>query len=212
MRKRFLSTIILMVFLFNTISVYASESGDGSKQYIIVLETPPIAEQSQGGISLMTVGEVTVEESEIEIAEEQEFIIEQISNINTEEINIVEQLDTVLNCIIIESEELDIDEISKLTGVKTVYEDQPITLSPVDPEPKATATVSNEGVSSPYIVNGIKGEKMLIAVIDAGFDAEHEAFTISEGTEVRFSEDTANNLISEKCLDGVYISEKITIL
>lgn len=210
MRKRFLSAIILMVFLFNTISVYASEPGDGVKQYIIVLETPPIAEQSRGGISLMTVGEAAVEESEIEIAEEQEFIIEQISDINTEEINIVEQLDTVLNCIIIESEELDIDEISRLPGVKSVYEDQPITLSPVEPEPKETYSVVESGVTSPYVVDGIKGEKMLIAIIDAGFDVEHEAFAISDNTEVRFSEETARSLISEKGLTGVvYKSEKI---
>lgn len=208
MVKKCLVLIFSFVLSLNVLCL-ASGISDTKKQYIIILETPPIAEKSIGEASLMTVGDVVVEKSEENIAKEQQMIIDKIDNLNSCEITVVEQLDTVLNCIIIESEELDIEKIAELSGVKEVFEDQPILMTPIEYDLKSTYSASETAVSAPYAVDGIKGEEMLIAIIDDGFDALHKAFAISEGTEVRLSEDKANSLIEENNLTGNYLNKKI---
>ncbi|MDO5734441.1 MAG: S8 family serine peptidase [Eubacteriales bacterium] len=56
---------------------------------------------------------------------------------------------------------------------------------------------------------GLKGEGMVIAVIDTGVTASHPAMRISEGTQVKLSREKVEQLIQEKGLLGRYVNEKI---
>ena len=94
----------------------------------------------------------------------------------------------------------EIEKIEKLKGVKNVY----ISDEYERPEPLMTDSHGLIGSSETWDI-GYKGEGMVVAVIDSGFDVSHKDFILSEDTLPALNKE---NIKTSK-LDGKYYTEKV---
>lgn len=97
----------------------------------------------------------------------------------------------------------DLDELSKLPGVKEVY------ISNEYERPNAKIDMDTSlgmvGAEIAWNTNGFKGEGTVVAVIDSGFDSSHKDFNITDPSKVSLTKEFVDSL----GLAGRYYNAKI---
>ena len=186
----FLTAAALVLNVFSFSGVYAADGSDTVKRYIILLDTPSVSEQAaeNGGISLFSLDSDAGTFAEEAISAEHSEVIDRISDTEDEPFSVAYELDTVLNCIVIEGSSLDIESLSRIYGVKEVFEDVSIPLSPLDENPDADFTFNRSAVQR-YTADGFRGEGTVIAVIDGAFQADHPVFRLTDSSSASLSKD-----------------------
>ncbi len=130
-------------------------------------------------------------------------------------------MDTLVSAFSIEVKRQYLTEISKIPGVKRVHEAQRYLPPDVKPTkggnppdhkgatPELYASVDIIGAQKVWNETGYRGEGTLVGILDTGFDINHNAFSLDEGVEVKYTEAEMNALIREKGLPGKYVSSKV---
>lgn len=93
-----------------------------------------------------------------------------------------------------------IREIPGVRGVEVAERYEPVMQGAV------TMTGANLAWEAPY---HLKGEGMVVSIVDTGIDPDHEAMRLSDESTAALTEEKVNQLIAERGLPGHYISAKV---
>lgn len=99
----------------------------------------------------------------------------------------------------------DLEKVKKIKNVKEVYPVNEFNAPPSVP----MMTSSNDMIGSPTAWEaGYKGEGMVVAVIDSGYDVNHKDFKITDPSKAKLNEEKVQAIIREHNLPGRYYNEK----
>ncbi|WHY76935.1 S8 family serine peptidase [Neobacillus sp. WH10] len=100
----------------------------------------------------------------------------------------------------------DIAKLEAVEGVKNVYLANEYK-RPVKPDLKTSKSL----VQAPetWADAGLKGEGMIVAVIDTGVDPAHKDFVLSDDSKAGLSEEDVEQIVSKDGLKGKYYTEKV---
>ncbi|WP_235863984.1 cell wall-binding repeat-containing protein [Sutcliffiella halmapala] len=101
----------------------------------------------------------------------------------------------------------DIEKIESLSEVTRVYLANEYNRPEVEPDMET----SHQFIQSTKAWGDahLKGEGMVVSVIDTGVDPDHQDFVISEDTEPYLTENNVNSIVSENSLKGNFFTEKV---
>lgn len=116
-----------------------------------------------------------------------------------------ESFTTVLNGFSTYIKAKDLEKVKKIKNVKEVYPVNEFNAPPSVP----MMTSSNDMIGSPTAWEaGYKGEGMVVAVIDSGYDVNHKDFKITDPSKAKLNEEKVDAIIREHNLPGRYYNEK----
>lgn len=205
MIKKILVFLLSATLAFTSVFIPCASAADisqNSGRYIVLLDTPPVseAELSPGSVALFSADAEDIEET---IEDAQTAVLSSIEDGQSSGFAVVDSLDTVLNAVIIEGNNLDIDKIAEIPGVAEVYQDIELPLS--DTEDSADFSFNKDALSR-YRADGLRGEGSVIAVIDGAFQANHPAFKLSDNSTARITQQT---LTQAGFKSSFYLSPKV---
>jgi lactocepin len=221
--KKIIATILSAVMTISTVCFTTVVKADDSekKTYIVQLSESPVYEAGDDG-NITLYGNDTVQSREYKIQSEQKaFKSEVKSKTNS---NIVYQYDQVFNGMAVEATDEEIEVIKNMPNVKAVYES--MSYDAVTPEvSSADGEVSND-LGKSVDADGLRdamnelepnsgdGEGMVIAIVDSEFDINHEAFSLTDDSEIKLTkanlQDSISDLsISDLTVNKVYKNEKV---
>ncbi|MDO4764586.1 MAG: S8 family serine peptidase [Eubacteriales bacterium] len=185
---------------------------------IVELEKEPVIEEAiRQGISYAELSEEKVAELERAIAMEQENalldlqpILTEVQNEGNSE-NLTEperkteiiQYSTGFNGLAMTVKAKDVADIEKKPYVKRVY------LAEEYERPQMNHSNPMIGSAFAWETLGLKGEGIVVAVIDTGIDYTHSAMVLENPQAAKYNEVTINRLIAENGLKGKYFTAKV---
>jgi lactocepin len=101
----------------------------------------------------------------------------------------------------------DIEKIEAVAGVKNVYLANEYNRPEV--EPNMTTSHSFIQSNQTWADAKLKGEGMVVAVIDSGVDPSHKDFVITDSAKVELTKDEVNTLVTEEGIKGKYFTDKV---
>jgi len=101
----------------------------------------------------------------------------------------------------------DLSKLEEVEGVKHVY------LAHEYKRPLETPSMKNSKsyiqTSATWADAGLKGEGMVVSVIDTGVDPSHKDFILTDATKEGLSKNEVDNLIKQKGLKGKFFTDKV---
>lgn len=101
----------------------------------------------------------------------------------------------------------DLAKIEAIAGVKKVYLANEYNRPEVKPDMKNSKSFVQ--ANQTWADANLKGEGMIVSVIDTGVDPTHKDFILTEGTETELSKQEVDTLVSEQGLKGKFYTEKV---
>ncbi|MGI2327690.1 cell wall-binding repeat-containing protein [Planococcus sp. YIM B11945] len=101
----------------------------------------------------------------------------------------------------------EVEKIKNLPNVKNVYLSNEYERPEVTPD----MTTSHDFIQSrqAWADSKLKGEGMVVAVIDTGIDPDHKDFNITDASKVDLTKDSVSSIVSANGLKGAYQNEKV---
>ncbi|NKE06830.1 S8 family serine peptidase [Mesobacillus selenatarsenatis] len=101
----------------------------------------------------------------------------------------------------------DLAKIEGIEGVKSVY----LANEYKRPEVKPDMKTSHQFIQSSetWADAGLKGEGMIVSVIDSGVDPSHQDFVLTDASTAELDQAEVNKLVADKNLKGKYFTEKV---
>jgi lactocepin len=101
----------------------------------------------------------------------------------------------------------DLVKIEGIEGVKNVY----LANEYKRPEVKPDMKTSHQFIQSrdTWADAGLKGEGMVVSVIDTGVDPSHQDFVLTDASTTELDQAEVNKLVADKNLKGKYFTEKV---
>lgn len=210
-KKKFFSVIIssfMVCNLFSGITTYANDSLDNRQNTNVSMVSSIKDPEESVRILVQLDGEAAVDKTSNEnetkdieeyIKKSQEDIIKKVQDITGNKVR--KKYSYLVNGFSIEGKRKDIAEIQKIHGVKSAEES-------VKMQSKMQTSNTLTEAESVWNNCSYKGEGMVIAVIDTGFDYTHKDFQTIDEENVKITKDLADNDIKNLGY-GKYFSEKI---
>jgi lactocepin len=225
--KRLISGMLALVMAVSascfTFVVHAEDTE--KRLYIVRLSQPPIYEASdttQLTLYGTSSSSTSTRAKELKIQSEHKAFKTSVSK-NTDS-NIVYEYNQVFNGMAIEATVAEIEAIKNMSGVTAVYESKSYTID--EPE---TGTSESEAVydlgdninadtlrdeMNSLSENSGNGEGMVIAIADSEFDVNHEAFTLTDNSNIKITKKGLSSMltglsIGDLTANQVYQNEKI---
>lgn len=139
-----------------------------------------------------------------ELKKEQREVLREIRRADIDaDTSELKHYDTVFNGVALSVREKDLDKLENISGVRQVYISQEFQ--------RPMLKSSGEMIGADFVQNTLqyKGEGTVVAVIDSGLDAEHQAFRLDHADRAKLSKEEAQGIIAKKRMKGKYYSEKI---
>jgi lactocepin len=225
--KKLISAMLALVMAVSascfTFVVHAEDTE--KRLYIVRLSQPPIYEASdttQLSLYGTTSSTTSTRARELKIQSEHKAFKTSVSK-NTDS-NIVYEYNQVFNGMAVEATAAEIEAIKNMSGVTGVYESKSYAVD----EPEA-ATSEPEAVydlgdninadtlrdeMNSLSENSGDGEGTVIAIVDSEFDINHEAFTLTDNSNIKITKKSLSSLLSglsigDLTTNQVYQNEKI---
>ncbi|MBS8265742.1 hypothetical protein DYI25_15050 [Mesobacillus boroniphilus] len=101
----------------------------------------------------------------------------------------------------------DLAKIEGVEGIKNVY----LANEYKRPEVKPDMKTSHQFIQSSetWADAGLKGEGMVVSVIDTGVDPSHQDFVLTDASTAELDQAEVNKLVADKNLKGKYFTEKV---
>lgn len=185
---------------------------------IVELEKEPVIEEAiRQGVSYAELSEEKVAELERAIAMEQENALQDLQPIlaevqnegNSENLTKPErkteiiQYSTGFNGLAMTVKAKDVADIEKKPYVKRVY------LAEEYERPQMNHSNPMIGSTFAWETLGLKGEGIVVAVIDTGIDYTHSAMALENPQAAKYNEADMNRVIAENGLKGQYFTAKV---
>ena len=136
---------------------------------------------------------------EDEVKKSQNSVIEQVQNITGTEV--IKKFGYLVNGFSIEGKRKDIEQISKIDGVKSAEES-------VRMQAAMSSAKQIEEAAKVWQDYGYKGKGMVISVIDTGLDTSHKDFQNIDSSTIKINESKVSKFIEQNGY-GKYYSAKI---
>lgn len=180
----------------------------GTVRVIIELEQEPtiIVAKNRGQL-YKQLRQAERQKLEQQVEAEQQVIQQQVEQ-HAASVQVLENFTTIFNGFSAEVQAKDVNEIAKTPGVKAVYASNEYEA----PQEKPQMAYSKELVQAQQAWHnyGVKGEGMVVAVIDSGVDPTHKDFILSDATKAEISKDEVQTLITQGAVhEGAYFTEKV---
>ncbi|RRD95281.1 hypothetical protein EII17_04410 [Clostridiales bacterium COT073_COT-073] len=181
---------------------------------IVELQGEPVIEEAiRRGVSYSELPGQVVENLEQNLAIEQTAALEDLAEVMTvadksaktekTQTDEVIRYSTGFNGLAMTVKSENIEEIEKKPYVKRVY----IAEEYQRPQMKTSHQMIGSGFA--WETLGLKGDGMVVAVIDTGIDYTHSAMTLDDDVKIKYNRDTINQLIAENGLKGKYFTDKV---
>ncbi|OAT81613.1 hypothetical protein A6P54_12630 [Bacillus sp. MKU004] len=101
----------------------------------------------------------------------------------------------------------DLEKVEAIAGVKNVY----LANEYNRPEEEPEMTTSHQFIQSrdTWADSHLKGEGMVVAVIDSGVDPSHKDFVLTDAEQAELDENEVNTLVKEEGLKGKFYTDKV---
>lgn len=140
--------------------------------------------------------------SEMDVKRKQENAISKIENILKTTIKSSDRLSYLVNAVSIRANE---SEILKIAALKEVYKVEEMRLF----YPINNTAVDMTKATQIWKENHLKGERMLISIIDTGIDYTHQDIKLSDNTVLKYNQHEAEAKIAQEGLQGHWYSDKV---
>lgn len=140
--------------------------------------------------------------------EQKQQAIQQSVERDAPSFEVLENFTTVFNGFSAEIEAKDLENIAATAGVKAVYTSNEYEA----PKEKPEMIYSKELVQAQQAWHnyGVKGEGMVVAVIDSGVDPSHKDFILTDASQAEITKQEVNSLVADGSVQqGQFFTEKV---
>ncbi len=210
--KKFIAAMLAVAMTISTSCFTVIQADESEKKlYIVRLSQPPVYEAGEE-TEITPFGLDTVASRQARVQSEQKAFKTSVSK--KTDSNIVYEYNQVFNGMAVEATDEEIEVIKNMQGVTGVYESKEYdNVTPVDESTDEESVLYDlgENINADSLreemnklqENSGNGEGMVIAIVDSEFDVNHEAYSLTDNTNLKIHKSDLTSL-----LDGLSINVK----